>query len=148
MLQQADREEIIRRLVYLQNELQDNNLYINTTWNEYQQDRRKRRELERWVENIVNCTIDISKVVLGSLNLPLPETYRDTLKNLDATNRFKKGLGKKMSEWAKLRNVLAHEYLYIRWESIKSFLKNVELLSGDFVKGINIFLEDDHMRKS
>lgn len=135
MLMEADREEIVRRLVYLQDELKDSRLYKNTTWNQYQQDRRRRRELERWVENIANCVIDISKVILGSLDLPLPETYRNTLKSLDAAGNFKKGLGEKISAWAKLRNVLAHEYLDIRWESIKSFLKNVEPLAEDFIKG-------------
>lgn len=141
MLTNADREEILKRMIYLKVELKDSHLYKDTTWEQYQQDRRKRRELERWIENIVNCMIDISKVVLSSVDLPLPETYRDTLKNLDAVGGFKKGLGERISEWARLRNVLAHQYLDIRWESIRYFLKNVEQLTKEFVKGINSFLD-------
>lgn len=141
MLTESDKEELVRRLVFLQDELKDSHLYKNTTWEQYQNDRRLRRELERWVENVVNCTIDISKVVLGSFDLPVPETYRDTLKNLDAIGNFKKGLGKEISEWAKLRNVLAHDYLDIRWESIKSFLKNVETLTKDFIGGGNSLVD-------
>lgn len=46
--------------------------------------------------------------------------------------------------WAKLRNVLAHEYLDIRWESVKSFLKDVDPLANEFVKGVNLFTGADN----
>lgn len=143
MLTEADREEIARRLIYLKDEMADSRLYRGTTWDMYQTDRRKRRELERWVENIVNCIIDISKVIIGSCDVPVPETYRDTLKTMDVTGVFRKGLGESLSRWARLRNVLAREYLDIRWDTIKVFLKEVDGLMKEFMAGVERFVKND-----
>ena len=39
---------------------------------------------------------------------------------------FDKEETKKLAEWVKLRNIVAHEYLDIRWASIKKFVQESE----------------------
>jgi len=42
----------------------DYEIFIALTYEEYDQDRNKRRNVERWVENIVNSSIDIARIVI------------------------------------------------------------------------------------
>jgi hypothetical protein len=43
--------------------------------------------MERWVENLVNASIDIGKIVVAAEMLPLPHTYRETMETLAAVQR-------------------------------------------------------------
>jgi uncharacterized protein YutE (UPF0331/DUF86 family) len=89
-------------------------------------DKDARRNLERWVENIVNCSIDIAKVILASEDRRIPTSYKGILKELGVTKHFDETFGEDISQWASLRNILAHEYLDLRWNSLKKFIKNSE----------------------
>ncbi|HID95445.1 MAG TPA: nucleotidyltransferase domain-containing protein [Candidatus Latescibacteria bacterium] len=44
-------------------------------WRTYNLDRDLRRNLERWLENIVNCSIDIAKIILASEGREIPGSY-------------------------------------------------------------------------
>jgi len=122
MLTPADREDLTKRLDFLLDEVADFHLYQSVTWEDYK-DRRKRREVERWIENIINASIDIAKVLLSVKGLEIPQTYREILRNISLTNLFREELGLKISEWVSIRNKLAHEYIDIRWDAIKKFVK-------------------------
>jgi uncharacterized protein YutE (UPF0331/DUF86 family) len=89
-------------------------------------DRDVRRNLERWVENLVNCSIDMAKVILAAEGRNIPSTYRETLREIGTTKFFDEKFGEDFSRWAGLRNILAHEYLDFRWESLKKFLESAE----------------------
>jgi uncharacterized protein YutE (UPF0331/DUF86 family) len=39
-------------------------------------------------------------------------------------HEFDKNLAERLSEFARLRNIITHEYLDMRWEQIRSFVKN------------------------
>jgi uncharacterized protein YutE (UPF0331/DUF86 family) len=85
-------------------------------------DRDVKRNLERWVENLVNCSIDMAKVILAAEGRNIPSTYRETLREIGATRYFDEKFGETLSKWAGLKNILAHEYIDLRWESIKQFI--------------------------
>lgn len=85
-----------------------------------------RRNLERWIENIVNCSIDIAKVILASEDRRIPTSYKGILKELGATRYFDESFGEDIAQWVNLRNILAHEYLDIRWTPIKKFIQSAE----------------------
>ncbi len=133
-IERADKERLIKLTDFLERELVDFPKFKNLSWNEYQNDNDKRRNVERWVENIVNSSIDIAKIILATDRVKIPQTYRDILHNLGATHYFKGGLAKKLSGWAKLRNIVTHEYLDIRWDSIKEFIEESEPVYLGFVK--------------
>lgn len=139
MLTPADREDLTRRLDFLLDETADFHLYKSLTWEDYK-DKRKRREVERWIENIINSSIDIAKVLLSIKGLEIPQTYREILRNLSLTNLFRKGLEFEISEWASIRNKLAHEYIDIRWDAIKKFIKESQPLLTEFTNGVKNYL--------
>ncbi|MFN3533150.1 MAG: type VII toxin-antitoxin system HepT family RNase toxin [Candidatus Brocadia sp.] len=139
MLTPADREDLIRRLDFLSDEIADFHLYQSLTWEDYK-DRRKRREVERWIENIINVLIDIAKILLSTKAMEIPQTYREILRNISLTNLFRKELGLEISEWASIRNKLAHEYIDIRWDAIKKFIKESQPLLAEFTSGVKNYL--------
>lgn len=121
--------------------MRDWNIYKKINWEIYSKDRRKRREIERWIENIINSSIDISKLILEMENITIPETYREIVFSVSLVREFGKKNTEKISRWVKLRNILAHEYLDIKWNSIKKFLGEGENIYRDFVKRVKKYIK-------
>lgn len=125
-LTEEDKHILNRRLIFLDSELSDAGKFTNLTQMEYEKDRAKRREIERWIENLVNAAIDIAKTLLASQKRPIPSTYREILRSISSLPDFPQGLGEQLAHWSELRNILAHEYLDIRWKRIEDFIKKAE----------------------
>ncbi|MDI6704585.1 MAG: DUF86 domain-containing protein, partial [bacterium] len=143
-----DRERLIRYIDFMEQELSDFPKFSKVEWRIYNEDRDMRRNLERWIENIVNCSIDIAKVILASKERKIPTTYKEALKELGSIPPFDEGFGKSISEWTTLRNILAHEYLDMRWTSIKKFLKTAEPIYKQLVETIRRFLHSTEEESS
>ncbi|MBU3965169.1 DUF86 domain-containing protein [Patescibacteria group bacterium] len=125
-LSEEDKHILNQRLIFLDSELSDTDKFKPLTRLEYEQDHMKRRQVERWIENLINAAIDISKTILASQKRPIPSTYREILKGIDAIVGFPEGAGEQLAKWTELRNILAHEYLDIRWKRIDDFIKRSE----------------------
>lgn len=121
-LSEIDKSRLIYLVDFLKTELDDFPIFKNIIDKEYQTDSYKRRNVERWVENIVNSSIDIAKVLLASEGRRLPQTYRLILNDLSYLEEFDGDIAIKLSTHSKLRNILAHEYMDIRFNQIKDFL--------------------------
>lgn len=117
-------ETIIKRLSFAKIELQDLSEYQNISYQTYQEDRSTRRNVERIIENLFNSASDIAKVILASENTEVPETYREAFLALGRLGLISLDNAAQMAQFSRLRNVLAHQYLDIRWEVINEFLKN------------------------
>lgn len=115
-LSEEDKHILNRRLLFLDTELSDRDKFSSLTQLEYEQDRMARRQVERWIENLVNAAIDIAKTLLASQKRPIPSTLPN----------FSSDLGEQLANWAELRNILAHEYLDVRWKRIEDFIKRAE----------------------
>jgi uncharacterized protein YutE (UPF0331/DUF86 family) len=125
-MRKEDRERVIKLLGYLESEVDDYLVFANLSWETYQKDKEKRRNVERWIENIVMSSIDIAKVLLAAENRPIPDSYKEILFHTGLIGDFDEEFGKKLSKWAGLRNIVAHEYLDIRWRNIKEFINESE----------------------
>lgn len=136
------RFRLIKHLAFLENELKDYETFETLSWKEYNDDRGKRRNVERWVENIINSSIDIAKLILTSEDRSLPDTYKDIVKNLSLVGDFsEEGMGK-LSRWVSLRNIISHEYLDIRWTSIQKFISESKPFYEDFFKKVKNYLKE------
>ena len=139
------REELkgrlIRRIRFLEQEIKDYALFRSLNWERYNTDRSKRRDVERWIENVVNSSIDISKLILDAEDIRLPETYREMVSFLALVEGFDKEQLEKISRWVSLRNIMAHEYLDIRWASIKRFIQETELLYKALLEKVKAYLK-------
>ncbi len=143
-LSEEDKYILNKRLIFLNSELSDADKFKPLTVLEYEQDRMKRRQVERWIENLMNAAIDISKTILASKKKPIPSTYREILKGIDTIDGFPKGVGEEFAKWAELRNILAHEYLDVRWKRIDDFIKRSEPYFKKLIEAVkNNFLSEN-----
>jgi uncharacterized protein YutE (UPF0331/DUF86 family) len=124
----------------MESELSDFSKFSNIDWKVYSEDKDLRRNLERWIENLVNCSIDIAKVILVVEERRIPQTYKEILKELGATQHFDEEFGENISQWAVLRNILACEYLDVRWNSIKKFIQSAGPVYKRLITKIKSFL--------
>ena len=132
---------LIKHMSFLENELKDYGLFKSLSWEEYNEERTKRRDVERWIENIINSSIDISKIILTSEDKAIPDTYKAIVKNLSLISGFSAENMEKLVEWVGLRNIISHEYLDITWTSIKRFISETEPLYKEFLDRTKVYLE-------
>ena len=125
-LTDIDSDRLIHILDFIESELSDLPMFNPLTKNAYMSDSSTRRNVERWVENIVNASIDLAKIVSASEQKKIPQTYREILQNMELLEVFDSEVAQKLSGFSKLRNVLAHEYIDIRYEQIDTFIQEME----------------------
>lgn len=113
---------IIRRLSFMETELADIKAYKQLDYSQYQQDRKSRRDVERMIENLINASLDIAKILLSGDDREVPATYRQVFIQLGEAGILDKDLALALAEIVRTRNVLAHQYLDIKWELVKDFL--------------------------
>jgi uncharacterized protein YutE (UPF0331/DUF86 family) len=117
----TQRTSIVKRIDFVETELEDLDDYKKLDFENYSQNRKTRRDVERLVENIANASIDIGKIILAGEDVELPETYKDIFIKLSEIRMIDKKLSEGLSDLVRLRNILAHQYLDIKWEMIKNF---------------------------
>lgn len=122
-MSQGDKLKLVPHINYLEKELQFLPKYRNEVdWKIYQSVREKRLEIERWVECLINVTLDISKILITLREDEIPETSREILFKVASLVYKEEEKAETFSKLAKTRNTLAHRYLDIRWQDIKSFM--------------------------
>jgi len=118
-----DKTRLIERVQFLTSELQDIEVFNTLTYSEYLEDKMKRRNIERWTENVVNATMDIAKIVLASERKDIPKTYEQALLNFGLLSGLDESSAVRFSSFARLRNILTHQYLDVTYEKIRRFIQ-------------------------
>ncbi|MFQ5771173.1 MAG: DUF86 domain-containing protein, partial [bacterium] len=139
-LKQQDKIRLIKHLKFISDELSDYAMFESLSWEEYRTNRSKRRDVERWIENIVISAIDIAKVILSSEGISLPDTYREIVASLSLVKDFTKKDMIELSKWVRLRNVITHEYLDLKWASINKFISETKPHYQTFLKRTKKYL--------
>ncbi|MFA7566178.1 MAG: HepT-like ribonuclease domain-containing protein [Alkalispirochaeta sp.] len=122
-LSAIDRHRLERIIAFAVDELEDAALFGDVHLRAYQTDRSLRRNLDRWVENLTNAVIDIAKIVLASEGAQVPQTYAQILDVLPSVSGFT-DLPGDIRHLAALRNVMAHEYLDLRFTRVQAFIRH------------------------
>jgi uncharacterized protein YutE (UPF0331/DUF86 family) len=135
------RFRLIKHITFTEAELSDYSTFQSMTWKEYREDSSKRRNVERWIENLINSSVDISKIILNSEGIKPGDSYKETVKSLALVPEFNEQNILAISKWVKLRNIISHEYLDIRWSSIKNFLVDAKQLYDNFLITVRAYLE-------
>ena len=127
-LSPQDKERLTRIVDFLKTEIKDKDKFKDLDQKTYERNSDIRRSAERWVENIVNASIDIAKILLASNKAKIPQTYKEAIQKLPIALDFDEKTASGIAEFTKLRNVLAHEYLDLRFNQIKKFIEKMEPL--------------------
>lgn len=137
------KQRLLRYIDFLEKELQDYPKFKLLRRADYITDRDKRRSVERWIENIVNSSIDISKVILTLEGIRLPDNYKEIVSSISVIEDLKTVDAESLSRWVRFRNIIAHEYLDIRWTSINRFLQETEPLYRSFLEKVKEYLREN-----
>jgi uncharacterized protein YutE (UPF0331/DUF86 family) len=116
------RQKLLRQVRFLESELADSGHFAALTHSEYLTDSDRRRNVERWTENILNSLIDTAKIALTIEKVPLGDSYREIVESLAAVQEFAELDMPRFAVWTRFRNVLAHEYLDVRWRTLERFI--------------------------
>jgi uncharacterized protein YutE (UPF0331/DUF86 family)/predicted nucleotidyltransferase len=114
-----DKVRLIERIHFLTEEFTEIPGFESLTFQEYQENKVIRRNVERWTENIINATIDIAKLILASEKKEMPKTYEQTLSKFGDFIGLNEKERDELAVFARLRNILAHEYLDVLCDRIK-----------------------------
>ena len=143
-MKEEAKVRLIKHIGFLEEELKDYVLFRQVTWKDYKANRSTRRDLERWIENIINSSIDIAKVILSSEEISLSDTYREVILSLSLVKGFDSKEAEELSKWVRFRNIISHEYLDIKWASIKRFIGETESLYKRFLNNVKEYVKKKH----
>lgn len=138
-----DEENLKKTLSFFEEQTALYGYFANLSEKEYASDIHKRNDVERWIENIINAGIDMSKIILASGKKTIPNTYKDVMKHAAWTLKLEEDFAQKFEQWVKLRNVLAHEYLDIKWKRISGFIQNSENYFQGLNRAVQRYLEEN-----
>jgi uncharacterized protein YutE (UPF0331/DUF86 family) len=81
----------------------------------YLADRDRRYILDKSINDIILCMVDLAEECLKKHKRGIPDTYRDTIL---ACNEFAGAITLKVAPLVKLRNEAIHLYLKVNWQNI------------------------------
>ena len=138
-----DEENLKRTLSFFEEQMTLYAYFADLSEKEYTNNIHQRNDVERWIENIVNASIDMSKIILASEKKTIPDTYKNVIKHAAWALKLEEDFAERFERWVKLRNVLAHEYLDLKWKRISGFIQNSEGCFKSFKKAAQRYLEED-----
>ncbi len=139
-LSPEDRTRLLERLDFLESEMQELPDMKEVSISEYEEDTHKRRNLERWVENILNALIDIAKITLASERKEMPKTYEAALSAFGTFVGLSSTERETLAGFARLRNLLAHQYLEILFGKIQEFIADFPKLHKKILPAVEVLL--------
>jgi uncharacterized protein YutE (UPF0331/DUF86 family) len=102
--------------------------YADKTWKDYQNDRKLQKLIDRTVENILTALVEVCGALLTEEGIAV-ESYSDALKKCSKFFSFSEEEQERLAGLAVQRNRLAHRYLNFRWQAIKMFNDQRELVT-------------------
>lgn len=125
---------IAESIRYLSEEIREfDSDYANKTWTEYQNDRKLQKLVDRTVENILTALIEVCGTILVQECIGV-DSYSDALKKSAQLLGFSEEEQDNLSRLAIQRNRLAHRYLNFRWQAIKMFNQQKDLVKNFIAK--------------
>ncbi|MEJ5361331.1 MAG: HepT-like ribonuclease domain-containing protein [Spirochaetota bacterium] len=101
--------------------------YSEKTYREYSVDNKLQKIIDRTAENILTAIIEISGTVLAENGIKL-DSYTEVMRKIGSFFKFSDEECDILSSFATQRNRLAHRYLNFRWQVIKFYKDNNNVL--------------------
>lgn len=112
--------------------------YARKTSEEYQNDKKLQKLIDRTVENILTAIIEICGNIVAEEGMGI-DNYADAIKKAAKKYGFSEEEQTKLAGLAIQRNRLAHRYLNYKWEAINYFKRELNLI----IKLISKILEKE-----
>ncbi|MBI3752885.1 MAG: DUF86 domain-containing protein [Deltaproteobacteria bacterium] len=103
----------------------------------YFADRDSRSILDKTLNDIILCIVDVSEECLKKKKLRIPDTYKDTVL---ASHEFLGDIVLKVAPLTKHRNETIHQYLKMNWQNIVTVKKKIPVIK-EFAEKAKGFLK-------
>ena len=90
--------------------------------------------IERGIQISIECVIDICNIIISTIGIEKPDTYREAVMALSKEGVLNKEFAKQIANMVSFRNILVHDYMNIDEKIMINILKNN---LDDFVKFMN-----------
>lgn len=100
--------------------------------------------IERGIHISVECVLDIANIIISSLGLERPDSYRETILTLYKQGVIPEQFAKQIVGMASFRNILVHDYTRVDEDIILDILKNRLEDFAQFAQYITKWLDENH----
>jgi len=135
------KNEVLNKLERLQKYIKMLNSYKKYSFQDINEDFTLRGAIERYLQLSLECCIDIGEIIISSMGLRKPETYKEVIEILGEEGILPEEFAERFAEAAKFRNVLVHMYAEIDVELVHEILQNNLGDFDEFAKHIARYLE-------
>jgi len=119
---------VAESIQYLSEEIKEfESEYADKTWKDYQNDKKLQKLMDRTVENVLTALIEVCGTILAEEGIGV-DSYSDALKKSARLLGFSEEEQDNLLRLAIQRNRLAHRYLNFRWQTIKMFNEQKNLI--------------------
>ena len=101
--------------------------YANKMFNNYQEDKKLQKLMDRTVENILTALIEVCGTILVQEGVDV-ENYGEALAKCCKLLGLSEEEQRNLSKLAVQRNRLAHRYLNFRWQAIKTYVDSKDII--------------------
>ena len=130
----VDNNVILRKIVALEEYLQDLSEAKNISFQEFSSSKINRRYIERTLHMAIEACIDISNHIISYDGFREPISNKDTFQVLTEVNIISVNLSEKLQKMAQFRNIIVHDYVKIQPEIVFSIVQKNVVDIIDFVK--------------
>ena len=139
----VDEALILRKLAELDQYYSQLKEYKNTTADQYSDDWKIQRIIERTLQMMIETCADIAGHIIADKGFRIPKSYADTFKVLQEEKILDKKLYAVMEKIAKFRNIVVHHYDKVDAEIVTAILKKDLADFISYKEAIIQFLEKD-----
>lgn len=98
-------------------------------------------QVDRMMQLIIECSIDIGEEILSGIKVRAPKTYKETFLLLRQNKAINDNLMKKLQDLCDFRNELVHDYLFLGPEKIyDKFVATPEIIE-EYLEKIKKFIK-------
>jgi len=115
----------------------------NITLEEYKDDSIRRHAIERLIELIIECAIDINGLIIAGSGRRPPGDYRSSFLELTTIGVVSFEFASSLAPMARLRNMLAHEYEAMNDEEIHANIPLVLNLFSQYIAEIFHYIDKE-----
>lgn len=135
-----NRDTLLQKTVKLEEYIERLIRYGSVTWEEYVENEPIRLSVERTMQTMVDCALDITAGLLFEAHLPTPPSYYEAFLALPDTGVIKRSLANKLSPFAGFRNRLVHEYDEIDDSQVYRNIKHMSRAFTQFLAALRVHL--------
>jgi len=139
----VDEALILRKLAELDQYYSQLKEYKNTTADQYSDDWKIQRIIERTLQMMIETCADIAGHIIADKGFRIPKSYADTFKVLQEEKILNKKLYAVMEKIAKFRNIVVHHYDKVDAEIVTAILKKDLADFISYKEAIILFLKKD-----